>query len=111
MVGPSTICTTNNPICKVSILFTTNSIQKHIYYVQGDVGDPLVRYTEDGKVELVGLESFGSKRECDTRFPIGFIRTAFYWKWIQEITGIQLNKSHFNLHYVINADLIHNNLF
>ena len=55
---------------------------------KGDGGDPAI-VDVDSNPTHVALFSFLSTYGCeDPDFPAGFTRTAFYRKWIRDLTGI-----------------------
>lgn len=56
----------------------------------GDSGGPLVL---NGTRTLVGITSFGNAVGCDSGYPGGFSRVAYYVDWISAKTGIKLQYS------------------
>ncbi|XP_037904385.1 chymotrypsin BI-like [Hermetia illucens] len=59
----------------------------------GDSGGPLVL---NGTRTLVGITSFGNAVGCDSGYPGGFSRVAYYLDWISAKTGIKLQYSREN---------------
>ncbi len=68
--------------------------QKILFYFQyflqkGDSGGPLVVVNSKGRVEVVGIVSFGFK--CDgIGLPAVFTKVHFYLEWIEENIQVRL---------------------
>ncbi|KAJ3656380.1 hypothetical protein Zmor_015462 [Zophobas morio] len=52
---------------------------------RGDAGGPLIQIDDNGKNVQVGVGIFHSATGCEDNYPSGFIRTADYIGWINEV--------------------------
>ncbi|XP_067648235.1 collagenase-like [Eurosta solidaginis] len=69
-------------------MLCTSSVNR-IGHCYGDSGGPLV--LANSKL-LIGIISFHSQNGCEDGYPDGHTRISSYMDWVQENTGLELNK-------------------
>ncbi|XP_067643615.1 collagenase-like isoform X2 [Eurosta solidaginis] len=83
------LCAEEYGLSKINIRHLCTSTVNRIGTCVGDSGGPLVLTSS---MLQIGIISFHSQNGCEDGYPAGHTRVTSYLGWIQENTGLRLNK-------------------